>query len=238
MQQPIFTFDADSAKAAGPSGASEGGAYAGTIKTAVFTSARDTDSQSQSMEFTLDADVGSINYLRVSYIGRDGTPLRGGTAMINAIMGLTKVTALHATEVRNEQGEIEYHCKELEGKPIGFVLQKVLYTKNDGKDGYRFEIRQAFGTKTRKTYREAVDNLPPEVVDKLVASLTDKDERIQGGGGGPAMSGQLGNQQRSMLGSQQQNQNQQSNLSRAANNRGPGNQSNNPPPDFDDDIPF
>jgi len=129
MQQPILPLTQTQPKQPGPAGASEGGAYAGTIKTAVFTSARDTDSQSQSMEFALDADVGSINYLRVSYIGRDGTPLRGGTAMINAIMGLTKVTALHATEVRNEQGEIEYHCKELEGKPIGFVLQKVLYTK-------------------------------------------------------------------------------------------------------------
>ncbi|WP_431022016.1 Single-stranded DNA-binding protein [Erwinia rhapontici] len=238
MQQPIFTFDPDAAKAAGPAGASEGGAYPGIIRSAIFTSARDASSQSQSMEFALDADVGTINYLRVSYIGRDGNPLRGGTAMINAIMGLTKVKALHATEVQNEQGEIEYHCKELEGKPIGFVLQKVLYTKNDGGDGYRFEIRQAFGANTRKTYKEAVDNLPAEVVDKLVASLTDKDERSQGGGGGPAMSGHLGNQQRSMLGGQQQNQNQQSNLSRAANNRGPGNQSNTPPPDFDDDIPF
>lgn len=234
MQQPIFTFDPDSAKAAGPAGASEGGAYPGIIRSAIFTSARDASSQSQSMEFALDADVGTINYLRVSYVGRDGNPLRGGTAMINAIMGLTKVKALHATEVQNEQGEIELHCRELEGKPIGFVLQKVLYTKNDGGDGYRFEIRQAFGTNTRKTYKEAVDNLPAEVVDKLVASLTDKDERVQGGAGGPAMSGQLGNQPRSMLGGQQQQQ--QSRLQQNAGGR--GNQQPQTLPDFDDSIPF
>lgn len=234
MQQPIFTFDPDSAKAAGPAGASEGGAYPGIIRSAIFTSARDASSQSQSMEFALDADVGTINYLRVSYVGRDGNPLRGGTAMINAIMGLTKVKALHATEVQNEQGEIELHCRELEGKPIGFVLQKVLYTKNDGGDGYRFEIRQAFGTNTRKTYKEAVDNLPAEVVDKLVASLTDKDERVQGGAGGPAMSGQLGNQPRSMLGGQQQQQ--QSRLQQNAGGR--GNQQQQTTPDFDDSIPF
>lgn len=227
--QPIFTFDPESAKAAGPAGASEGGAYAGIIKTAVFTSARDTDSQSQSMEFALDADVGTINFLRVSYIGRDGNPLRGGTAMINAIMGLTNVKALHATESRNEQGETEYHCQELEGKPIGFVLQKVLYTKNDGKDGYRFEIRQAFGTKTRKTYKEAMENLPAEVVDKLVASLTDKDERQHGGAGGPSISGK----QNSMLGNQQNNQPQ----SRLQQNAGGRNQQQQVP-DFDDDIPF
>lgn len=236
--QPIFTFDPESAKAAGPAGASEGGAYSGNIRSAVFTSARDASSQSQSMEFALDADVGTISYLRVSYVGRDGNPLRGGTAMINAIMGLTKVKTLHATEVQNEQGEIELHCRELEGKPIGFVLQKVLYTKNGGGDGYRFEIRQAFGTNTRKTYKEAVDNLPAEVVDKLVASLTDKDERLPGGNGGQAMSWQLGNQQRSMLGNQQQNQQPQSNLQRNAGSRNVGQQQQQQTPQFDDEIPF
>lgn len=227
QQQPIFTFDPDSAKTAGPSGASESGAYAGTIKTAVFSSGR--DSQSQSIEFALDSDVGSINYLRVSYIGRDGNPLRGGTAMINAIMGLTKVKSLHATEVVNEQNETELHCKELEGKPIGFVLQKVLYTKNDGGDGYRFEIRQAFGANTRKTYKEAIENSPAEAVEKLVAVLTDRDERQPSNAG---FSGQAAGQQRSMLGSQQSQP--QSRLQQNAGGRGMQQQT----PDFDDDIPF
>lgn len=230
--QPIITFDPESAKAAGPSGASETGAYTGTIRAALLT--HGANSESQSIEFSVDADVGTINYLRVSFIGRDGNPLRGGTAMINAIMGLTKVKALHATEVQNEQGEIELHCRELEGKPIGFVLQKVLYTKNDGGDGYRFEIRQAFGTNTRKTFKEAIDNLPAEAVDKLVASLSDKDERVQSGSGGPAMTGQNSNQPRSMLGGQQQQQ--QSRLQQNAGGR--GNQQQQTPPPFDDEIPF
>ncbi|WP_210500900.1 hypothetical protein [Pantoea ananatis] len=232
MQQPIFTFDPESAKTAGPSGASEGGAYAGTIKSAIFTQARDAESKSESMEFSLDADVGSINFLRVSYVGRDGNPLRSGNAMIQAIMGLTKTKALHATEVRNEKNEVEYHCKELEGKPIGFVLQKVLYTKQDGKDGYRFEIRQAFGPQTRKTYKEATENLPAEVVDKLVASLTDKDERQpQQTHSGPG----------SMLGGGVNNgwgqpQQPQSRLAQATG--GVTGNNNNRMSDFDDDIPF
>lgn len=229
--QPIFTFNQEDAKKAGPSGASESGAYAGIIRTAIFSTSRDANSQSQSMEFSLDADVGPINYLRVSYIGRDGSPLQGGNAMIQAIMGLTGVKALHATEVVNSQNETEYHCKELEGKPIGFVLQKVLYTKNSGGDGYRFEIRQAFGTKTRKTYKEGIEGLLAETVDKLVASLSDKDERQQGGNGPAGVP--TGNQQRSMLNSQQQPA--QSNLQRAAGGR---NQQQPPVQDFDDDIPF
>ncbi|KQN63659.1 hypothetical protein [Erwinia sp. Leaf53] len=232
--QPLFTFNQDEAKKAGPSGASESGAYTGIIRTALFTTSRDANSKSESMEFSLDADVGPINFLRVSYVGRDGNPLQGGNAMIQAIMGLTGVKALHATEQVNSQNETEYHCKELEGKPIGFVLQKVLYTKNNGSDGYRFEIRQAFGTKTRKTYKEGIEGLPAETVDKLVETLSDKDERQQAGcgpAGGPA-----GNQQRSMLGGQQNQQQPQSNLHRAAS--GGRNQQQPPVQDFDDDIPF
>ena len=232
--QPIFTFNQEDAKKAGPSGASESGAYAGIIRTALFTSARDANSQSQSMEFSLDADVGAINFLRVSYVGRDGNPLQGGNAMIQAIMGLTGVKALHATEVMNYQNEAEYHCKELEGKPIGFVLQKVLYTKNSGGDGYRFEIRQAFSAKSRKTYKEGIEGLLAETVDKLVASLSDKDER-QPVGAGPA-GGPAGNQHRSMLGGQQNNQTQ-SRLQQNAGSRNVG-QQQSPEPDYDDQIPF
>ncbi|WP_293797284.1 hypothetical protein [uncultured Pantoea sp.] len=234
MQNPIFTFDAESAKVSGPGGASETGAYTGFIRTALFTDGR--DSQSQSIELSLDADVGSINYLRISYVGRDGNPLKGGTAMVNAIMGLTKVKQLFATEVQGENGP-EYHCKELEGKPIGFVLQKVLYTKTGGGDGYRFEIRQAFGVNTRKTFKEAVDNLPAEAVNKLLATLNDKDERQAQTHSG--IGGANQNQPSSMLGGTNngwgQPQQPQSRLQQAAGNR---NQQPQPEPDFDDDIPF
>jgi len=231
MQTPMFTFDAESAKSSGPGGATETGAYAGNIRSALFTNGR--DSQSQSIELALDSDVGAINYLRISYIGRDGSPLKGGTAMINAIMGLTNTKQLFATEVQGENGP-EMHCRELEGKPIGFVLQKVLYTKTDGGDGYKFEIRQAFGTKTRKTYKEAMENLPAEAVEKLLATLSDRDERQPQTHSGMGAAQQ--NQQRSMLGGQQQSGGTGNN-SRLAQNAGNRNQQQQVP-DFDDDIPF
>lgn len=231
MQNPIFIFDPDSAKTSGPGGATETGAYTGNIRTALFTNGR--DSQSQSIELSMDADVGAINYLRISYIGRDGAPLKGGTAMINAIMGLTNTKQLFATEVQGENGQ-EMHCRELEGKPIGFVLQKVLYTKGDGGDGYRFEIRQAFGTKTRKTYKEAMENLPAEAVDKLLATLSDRDERQPHTHSGMAHT--QANQPRSMLGGPQTGGT--GNTSRLAQNAGGRGMQQQPQPDFDDDIPF
>ncbi|ENG6107629.1 hypothetical protein ACAY19_002299 [Serratia liquefaciens] len=227
--QPMFTFDDESARTAGAGGASETGAYAGNISAAIFTTGR--DSQSEAMEFSIDSDVGKINYLRINYKGREGQPLKHGAALINAIMGLTKVKQLNAVEMTNGEGEIELHCKELEGKPIGFVLQKVLYTKNDGGDAYKFDVKQVFGANTRKTYKEAIDNTPAEAVTKLLAVLKDKDERIANDA--PQHSGSQ--QQRSMLGNNA-NQQPQSRLQQASANR--QNQSTQSAPDFDDDIPF
>ena len=227
--QPMFTFDDESARTAGAGGASETGAYAGNISAAIFTTGR--DSQSEAMEFSIDSDVGKINYLRINYKGREGQPLKHGAALINAIMGLTKVKQLNAVEMTNGEGEIELHCKELEGKPIGFVLQKVLYTKNDGGDAYKFDVKQVFGANTRKTYKEAIDNAPAEAVAKLLAVLKDKDERIANDA--PQHSGSQ--QQRSMLGNNA-NQQPQSRLQQASANR--QNQSTQSAPDFDDDIPF
>lgn len=227
--QPMFTFDDESARTAGAGGASETGAYAGNISAAIFTTGR--DSQSEAMEFSIDSDVGKINYLRINYKGREGQPLKHGAALINAIMGLTKVKQLNAVEMTNGEGEIELHCKELEGKPIGFVLQKVLYTKNDGGDAYKFDVKQVFGANTRKTYKEAIDNTPAEAVAKLLTVLKDKDERIANDA--PQHSGSQ--QQRSMLGNNA-NQQPQSRLQQASANR--QNQSTQSAPDFDDDIPF
>lgn len=228
--QPMFTFDDESARTAGAAGASETGAYAGNISSAIFTTGR--DSQSEAMEFSIESDLGKINYLRINYKGREGQPLKHGSALINAIMGLTKVKQLNATEQTNSEGDIELHCKELEGKPIGFVLQKILYTKNDGGDGYKFDIKQVFGANTRKTYKEAIDGTPAEAVDKLLAVLKDKDERLTNDTA-PQTSGIGG--QRSMLGNQ--NNQPTSRLQQVAQQRQQS-ATQQHAPDFDDDIPF
>lgn len=225
--QPIFTFDDESARAAGAGAVSETGAYAGHISSAIFTTGR--DSQSEAMEFSIDSDAGKISYIRINYRGREGQMLKVGSALINAIMGLTKVKQLTSVQVTNSENQPEFHCKELEGKPVGFVLQKVLYTKaTDGTDGYKFDVKQVFGANTRKTYREAIDNLPAEAVDKLLAVLKDRDDR------------QVNVPQHTSMQSQQsmlnaQNNVPQSRLQQAANQRTMAAQQQ---PEFDDDIPF
>lgn len=222
--QAMFTFNEDSAKKSGAGGITETGAYIGTIAAALFTSGR--DSQSAAVEFSLETDAGKANYLRVNYIGRDGQPLAHGEALINAVMGLTRVKQLTATARKNEQGEEEFYSKELEGKPIGFVLQKVLYTKTDGADAYKFDVKQAFGANTRKTFKEASENLPAESVDKMLELLKDRDDRLPGGGAGQA----TGQPARSMLGGNQpaQSRLQQRQPQNTAQQTG----------NFDDDIPF
>src|SRR5690606_16467209 len=69
----------------------------------------------------------------------------------------------------------------LHGKPIGLVLQKVLYTKNDGKDGYKFNIFAPFNARTELTAKEMRDgNTQPVALGGIIATLKDKDERTAG----------------------------------------------------------
>lgn len=67
------------------------------------------------------------------------------------------------------------------GKKVGLFLQKVLYTKNDNSDGYKFEVRHVFQPGTRKTYAEHAENAPAETIAALELSMKDKDERTHGG---------------------------------------------------------
>lgn len=109
---------------------------------------------------------------------------------------------------------------------VGLFLQKVLYTKNDGGDGYKFEVRHVFQPGTRKTYAEHAENAPAEAIAALELSMKDKDERIHGGAqlSGPRNAQHGGNPYANQTGGAPQSRLQQN--------------SGQPPVDFDDDIPF
>ncbi|MEB7891008.1 hypothetical protein NGK36_17195 [Hafnia alvei] len=254
QQKTIFSFDAESAKSAGAGGVSETGFYAGVIFKALYTSGR--DSSSAAMEFSIETDVGKANYLRVNYLGREGQELKHGNAIIQAMMGLLKLKSLTAATRRTQEGE-ELYCPELEGKPIGVVLQKILYTKNtDGSDSYKFDLKQVCSPSTKKTFKEAVENLPAESVDKMLIFLKDKDERTTGGdqggqysgggmmggsgmnGAGSGMSSGMGSNRSTNVGVGNTGGRPNNLQSAAANRAGHQPQSNEPPMDFDDDIPF
>ncbi|OVZ99023.1 hypothetical protein CBW53_02910 [Yersinia frederiksenii] len=145
------------------------------------------NTKSEALILNFEGDSGSkFNFLRLTYKGKEGQDVKHGIAMINAIMGISGIKNLSCTETRltNQQtGELDviFQCPELINKRIGFVLQKTLTTKTDGSDSYRFEIRQTYvaaGPNAGKTFKEAFEKSPAETVDKLLATLKDKDERV------------------------------------------------------------
>ncbi|SCC35252.1 hypothetical protein [Kosakonia oryziphila] len=183
MNQPMsFMWDqnaAELAKKAGSSGGiSETGAYEGVITSAIYSFGKD-GSQSQALELSLDCNGAKANYLRINYLGKDGAQTFG-MGLVTALMWAAQIKQATAQQVNTENGP-EWQCPALVGKKVGLMLQKVLYTKSDGSDGYKFEVRHVFQPGTRKTYAEYADNKPAETITALELSMKDKDDRIQGG---------------------------------------------------------
>lgn len=234
MNQPMsFVWNTEAAnlakKAGATGGISETGAYEGFIISAIYTFGKD-NSQSQALELSLDSDGAKANYLRINYIGKDGQQTFG-MGLISALLWAAQVKSAQPEQVQTENG-VEWHCPALIGKKVGLFLQKVLYTKNDGSDGYRFEVRHVFQPGSRRTYAEYSENEAATAIAALEKSMKDKDDRVQGN---PQFSG--GGRQQAGANPYAHNPNAvpHSRLQQAANQHAQNIQN---PPDFDDDIPF
>jgi len=114
----------------------------------------------------------SIDYLSVYYEKADGTAIKNGTNIIMAIMGLLRINEIQLENLGHEQA-----VNEFQGKEIGLVLQKVLYTKQDGGDGYKFDIKIPFSASSGCTFKEAIAKESAVFIDSMVETMEDKDER-------------------------------------------------------------
>ncbi|ELE9727505.1 hypothetical protein HCH39_05640 [Enterobacter kobei] len=236
MNQPIsFTWDQQSAaaalKAGSAAGISETGAYEGDITSAVYEFGKD-GSQSQALVLSLDADGQKANFLRINFLGRDGSQTFG-MGLIAAIMWVAQVKNAQAQQRQGQNGP-EWFLPALEGKRVGLFLQKLLITKQDGSDSYKFEVRHVFQPGSRLTYKEFTEKTPAEAIAALERTMKDKDDRkphdsSRGGWGAHSNNnGGWGNNQtdpNSVPDSRLQQANRQVSQS-------------NQHPDFDDDIPF
>ena len=173
----MFQFSQDAAMASRESfGITESGAYVGKLSAKYVQGSN--GSKSAGIEFSLECDQGKLNYLTAWYQKKDGTCNTTGYNLVNAIMGLLKLQTLTSKQV----GE-DWVCPEFEGKQIGLVVQKELFTKNDGSEGYKFEIVMPFSAQSRKTLKEAMANAPATAVDKMIPLLKTKDNRSKAQGG-------------------------------------------------------
>ena len=168
----IFEYSQELAITAGESAfINTSGAYTGRITNAIWDGSQ--NSNSAYLELSFESDDGlKANYINIWHANKNGDPIKSGIAKINAMMGLLKLPRLSSVPKDNHN-----ICPELIGKPIGLVLQKVLYSKTNGDDSYKFEIVVPFGANTGKTLKEAVENLPAQRVEQIIATLQDKDDR-------------------------------------------------------------
>lgn len=238
MNQPIsFSWNQQAADAALKAGASAGisetGAYEGNILSAVYEFGKD-GSQSQALVLSIDADGQKANFLRINFLGRDGSQTFG-MGLIAAIMWAAQVRDAQPQQRQGQNGT-EWYLPALEGKRVGLFLQKILTTKQDGSgDSYKFEVRHVFQPVSRLTYKESKEQAPAETIATLERTVKDKDERRphdQSRGGWGANSGQnnggWGNQ------SHDPNSVPDSRLQQAARQHA----QQQAAPEFDDDIPF
>lgn len=190
--QRSYTVDTDAARQANANNyIDQSGKYKGEFTLAEsVTSKKGTDG----IEFSFKNDDGQqANYLTLWTHNESGEPLYG-FKVLSAIM-----TVMGIKELAPKQGNIKdkdgnpkqvIAFPQLHGKPIGLVLQKVLYTKNDGKDGYKFNIFAPFQSNTELTAKEVLDgSSQPKALAGIVATLKDKDERTAGHAGGQSQSG-------------------------------------------------
>lgn len=163
---------------------SESGVYEGKITKAMLCKGSE-GSQAWGVEFSFESDEdGQANFLRLWNAKRDGNftwidknnnhrPLPG-LAICQSIMGLFGLKQMRPQA--NATGEIGF--PDFFGKNIAFALQKVLYTKNDGTEGYKFDIVRAFEYRTLKTLTEKT-NSKDAAVHKY--EIKDKDDRTNQG---------------------------------------------------------
>lgn len=172
MQNNTFmTYDESAGVKAGGSGLSEGGAHVCDIVSAKY---KEAGTGSKGIEFSLDVGGLKANYITLYYAKADGSPIKGGSNALQAIMGilgLQKTTMVQSGE--------DWVVSEFTGKKIGLFLQKRLFTKSDGGDGYGFDIRVPFDAQTRQTLREKVESKQAQTIESMSKSYKDQDDTTQ-----------------------------------------------------------
>lgn len=109
-----------------------------------------------------------------------------GVNLVNAIMAIMELRSLKSVEGKYE-GFVDGKRQDVEGdifpeltkKDIGVVLQKELYTKQDGGDSYRMQLYGVFHPVSKLTATEIKEHkTKPEKLEKMLRGLKTKDKRV------------------------------------------------------------
>lgn len=175
-----FTLDPNKAKAADKvaSNISATGYYTGHFTNAYL---RHTDNGAVMVGFSFKSDEELTSNFEICTHGRDGKPTFG-LDMLHAGLSCLKVRSAKAVAgVRKAYingAEQDIQCEvypDFINKPIGLILQKVEYEKQDGSGvGYRMELKHFIDPLTKQTGGEVLNKDAAEKFEKLLGRYTDK----------------------------------------------------------------
>ena len=172
-----YNLDPKSAAAAGAANyISETGKYIGTFTRAeIVTSKKGTEG----VEFSfLDQSGLRCDYLTLWTYNPSGEALPS-LKVLNAIMACLRTRTLEPQPitVTRHDGATEHAegFPALTLRPIGVLLQREAYVKNNGDEGYKFNIYAPFDAATELTAGEILaKKSEPEQLAKMIAVLKDK----------------------------------------------------------------
>jgi single-strand DNA-binding protein len=130
-------------------------------------------------------DGAEASYLRLWLESATGEAIFG-MGILQGIMACMKVKTVNQSVGTYEQYDknskqmekVKGECfAELQNKPVGLLLQKVHYTKNDGSPASRMEIVCGFDAQTEQTGGEIMEGKMAEQLAKRIASLVDRHEK-------------------------------------------------------------
>lgn len=168
--QPLFTYNQEQAATVGAGQyVTKSGGFDVKVVRAITTKSQTQGSQAQFLEMDLETREGQkCNYVSICFVKGDGTQLEFGNKLIQAIMGCAGIQYLTADQNGN--------CNELLQKNFKAILQRVDFTKNNGTDGYKFELKLP-ALMTGQTIQEQLAGKPAQAFASYAESVEDKDER-------------------------------------------------------------
>lgn len=179
--QVTYKLNPTNAKSVGqPGRIDEKGAYIGQFLRAEHVVSK---KGSQGIEFAFKADDGrTSDYLNIWIASASGEELYG-RKILDALMTCARTKSLTSVEgmVRKydraagtEVTSSATIFPELMNRPIGLLLVREEYAKNDGGTGWKMSITGCFEASTQKTPREVLENLSAEMLPKIVETLRDR----------------------------------------------------------------
>lgn len=168
MNNFVFGYNQEAALRAGQSGV-QTGADIFTVESGEY---RDHNGY-KSLNLTIVNQGGAKTFVDLTYQDNQGKSWTGNINHINAIIGIIGLQGLSSAQ--GESGK--WFAPEISGKVIGLVLQKRLFTKGDGTESQGMNLVMAYDPQTVQTLKEKVEGSQAVSVNKILETLTDKDDR-------------------------------------------------------------